>query len=122
MNYTKQEIEEIALKVIEELKWGYDPKEGIRLVFSSMEEQIEDLNKTYKGGFLPKKITYEDAKAKIRPFWSAFFNDIPEAEIYGSTTIIEINDDSGEPYFLRHRQASFNILKNDTDVYYLEKA
>ena len=120
MNYTENEIKEIAIQVLEKIDWVYDPNEGLRLHFTSKEEQFEKLNKVFNSGYLPKEITLEEAKLKVKSYWAVIFDDIPEAEMYNNSIILEINDEDGEPYYLRHRQAGFMISKDEQGGYKAE--
>jgi len=78
------------------------------------------LNEIHQAGFLPKDLKLEDSKKKIRPYWVVFFDFEPEAEIDNNMMMLEIDDETGEPYEIRHKQARFKILKNDEGGYYTE--
>lgn len=120
MNYTEEEIRNIAIRFLNKIDWGYDLDEGITCLFNSKHSQCDNLKRVYQSGNLPKEISFEEAKFMIKPYWVVIFKEIPEAGI-NTVIVLEINDKDGEPFYIRHEQARFKILQDIKGEYLLKK-
>ena len=116
MIHTKEQIIEKAIQVMNTIDWGYNRNEGIRIIFESMEEAIEDDRKYVKDEKL-LEFAIENAKPD---HWIVFFEFEPEAELDNNSIHLSICDDNGEPFQIRHKQAFFVIKKGEDGKYFTE--
>lgn len=105
MTRTEEQIIAIAKNVMQAVKWDYDKNKPIIAVFTSKEELYEKW-KNLEG--------FDQYKGRIKSFWQVSFDFPPEDEIYHNTIFLEIDDETGEPTELRHRQAVFQFHKKGT--------
>jgi len=110
MKHTKEEIIEIAKKVMQDINWDYDDQEEVGAFANTLEEYLEDF-KNVKN--------FEEVKHLIRADWTVYFDfsknmDLPERM---NTFFLRIDDETGEPTRLSHEQASLIIVKSEDGKY-----
>jgi len=121
MIHTEKQIIEIAIKAMNDIDWGFDESKKLNAVFNSKEEAIEDIYK-YATKELLENPNFEDYINSQKPdYWFVGFKFEPEAELETNSIFLDIWDATGEPFYIRHRQAGFNILKDENGKYYKEK-
>jgi hypothetical protein len=118
MKHTEEQIIEKAIQVMNKIDWGYDISKELRATFNSKEEAIEEDRKYIKDEKL-LEFAIENAKPD---YWFVGFSFEPEAEIDNNRIFLDIWDETGEPFFIRHRQAGFKILKDETGDYFIERS
>ncbi|WP_138432559.1 hypothetical protein [Winogradskyella algicola] len=116
MNTAEDKIKTTALKVMNDIDWGFDTSKDIECYFESFDEQVEQLKS------LKNHEKYEEILASIFPIWKVFFEFESDTEIDNNVMILKINDETSEPFQIRHKQARFDILKNDEGKYYTKLA
>lgn len=114
MKYSKQEIIEIGKKVMESINWKYDKNKSYDPFFNNKEEEIKIYEKMKNH---PK---YNEVVSSLRNYWTIGFDFEPEAEIEYNSIFLDIDDDTGEAFSIRHKQAIFKLLKDSEGVYYTE--
>lgn len=102
MNLTEEKAISIAQAAMHSIDWTYDQSQPSVAVFQSKEEISERL-----------KIldNFKDIEHKIKSIWSISFQFPQEMELYRNTMFVEIDDETGEPTTLRHKQATFKFVK-----------
>ena len=108
MKHTEEQINKLAKKVIDDVKWTYE-EGSFASIFHDLEEQYEKYKK-FDG--------FEENKHKIFPYWLVTL-DFPEAEDWKGRNImlVYINDETGEPYEIGHRQFRVGLQKNSNGKY-----
>lgn len=115
MKHAAQEIILIAKQVMKDIDWGYDKNKEIEPLYKSKENQIKEY-KDYKD-----HPNYEKITSEIKSFWTVGFDFEPEAEIEYNSMFLEIDDNTGEPYCIMHKQASLKISKDSNGKYFTVK-
>lgn len=113
MKQTKEKVIVIAKKVMEDIQWPYDTNKVFKTTFTSVDEQIEKW-KDLKG--------FDQIKDKIFAYWDIII-DFPEEENWEGRNVyyVEIRDEDGIPYKVGHRQAKFNIEKDENKKFKIVK-
>ena len=114
MKHSSEEIIEIAKRTMVSIDWGYDTKREINPVFESKEEQMKE------HGQMQDHPKYQEIIASLKNYWFIGFGFEPEAELDNNTMFLSIDDDTGEPFEIHHKQAFFNIKKGEDGKYYTE--
>jgi hypothetical protein len=114
MKHTEQEIKEIAKQSMKDIDWDYDKQKEISVIFKSKDEEIKIYEKMKNH---PK---YNEVIATLRNYWTIGFDFEPEAELEYNSMFMHVDDDTAEPFSIRHKQAIFKILKNSEGKYYTE--
>ena len=118
MIHTKEQIIEKAIRVMHDIDWGYDINKKLNPVLFSKEKEESNIRKYIKDEKLKQQYLLE--LETYRDFWSIGFDFEPEAELETNSMFLHIYDNTGEPFFIRHRQAGFKILKDEKGNYYTE--
>lgn len=111
MKYAEEQINKLVKKVLEDVEWTY--QEGsFAPVFISKEEQIERMNSQKDH---PR---FQEYVESLFPYWSVTL-DFPEDDNWKGRNImfIDINDETGEPYKIGHRQFIGGLIKNSNEKY-----
>ena len=117
MKHTENEIIAIAIATMDAIDWEFDRNKRLKATFNSKEEAIEDDKKYIKDERL-----LEFAIANAKPdYWFVGFSFEPEAEIENNRMFLDIWDETGEPFELRHKQAKFKILKDADGKYSIKQ-
>ena len=112
MRHTKNEIELIAIKVMEDIDWTYDKINSPRALEFSIQEQIEQVDSQKNH---PR---FEEYVANLFPFWNVLFDFLEDDNWQGRNVMwVKVNDDTGEPYEVGHRQWKGKIVKDDMGIY-----
>jgi len=114
MIHAKEEIIEIAKLTMDSIDWGYDEQREINPIFESKEEQKEKYEEVQDH---PK---YPEIIASLKNYWFVGFGFEAEAELDNNTMYLSIDDDTGKPFEISHRQAFFDVRKDENDKYYTE--
>lgn len=115
MKHSKENIITKAKQVMRDIDWGYDKNKDLNPFFESKEKQIKDYE-DHKDHPNYKKII-----SQIKSYWTIGFDFEPEAEIEYNSMFLEIDDDTGEPYLIMHKQASMKIAKDNNGKYFTVK-
>jgi hypothetical protein len=113
MKHTEKKIKEIAKQTMNDIKWGFDKQKDLRLFFEDKEDEIEYAKKQIKD-----KEKLNKYIKTLKSIWIVGFDFEPEAELEYNSIQLSIDDDTGEPFSIRHKQAIFKILKNSEGKYY----
>jgi hypothetical protein len=114
MKHTEQEIKEIAKQSMKDIDWDYDKQKEISVIFKSKDEEIKIYEKMKNH---PKN---KEVISSLRNYWTIGFDFEPEAEIEYNSIFLDIDDDTGEAFSIRHKQAIFKLLKDSEGIYYTE--
>jgi hypothetical protein len=112
MKMTEKEVAKIAIQVLNDIKWPYDAKKGVRPLETTLEEQYEKY-KNFEG--------FEENKHKVFPYWSVLF-DFPEDDGWDGRNVmsVKVKDETGEPYEVGHRQWKGKVIKDENGKYHKE--
>jgi hypothetical protein len=110
MKHTKEEIIEIAKKILQDVEWDYDPQKRIGAVAHPVEEYLEEFKNAKR---------FEEVKHLFRADWTVSFRfekemDLPERM---NTFFLQIDDETGEPTELSHEQATLKFVKSEDGKY-----
>jgi hypothetical protein len=110
MKHTKEEIIEIAKKVMQDIDWTYDEKVEVGAFANTVEKYLEQFKKAKR---------FDEVKHLIRADWTVYFDfpkdmELPERM---NTFFLRIDDERGEPTRLSHEQASLIIVKSEDGKY-----
>lgn len=111
MKQTKENIIKKAKQVMKDIGWGYDKSKDIDAFFESKEKQIKDYE-SFKD-----HPNYRNVISQIKSYWTIGFSFEEESEIEYNFIFIEIDDETGEPYRIFHKQSSMNIIKDKDEKY-----
>lgn len=114
MKQSKENIIIKAKQLMKEIDWGYDNSKELDPFFESKEKQILEYED------FKDHPNYKKVISQIKSYWTIGFDFEPEAEIEYNRIFLEIDDDTGEPFSIRHKQAIFKILKNSEGKYFTE--
>ncbi|MBV7269108.1 hypothetical protein [Winogradskyella luteola] len=115
MRYSKEEIIEKAKTTMDQIGWNYNREKEITAIYEPKEKEIEEARK-----YINDEKILEKYIENLRNFWTIGFDFEPESEIEYNSMFLEIDDDSGEPYRISHKQATMNVLINEDGKYYLD--
>lgn len=119
MKHTEKEIIEIGIKTMKLIGWNFNKEKNLSAGYHSIEDQTENLNRVKDSGFLTAD--YEKAKNSIKAYWTICFDFETEAEIQKNFMFLDIDDASGEPLKISHKQFSGKITKLADGKYMVEK-
>jgi hypothetical protein len=108
---TEEEAIAEAKKAMSDIGWDYDTTKKIEGGFSSREEQIKRADSIRDH---PNYQAYLDSK---KSYWVIGFEFNPESEIYNNTMFVQVDDETGNAYYLRHSQAGFKLEKSEDGKY-----
>lgn len=111
MKRTKEEIVEIAVGAMNDIGWTYDESREISPFFTSIDEQMDRADSAKDH---PK---YEEYIATLKDYWTVGFDFPLESGIAHNTMFLDLDDDTGKAYYLRHKQAGFKLQKNEKGEY-----
>jgi hypothetical protein len=112
MRMTEKDATNIGIKVLNDIEWPFDEKEGASPIAHTLQEQY-DMYKKFEG--------FEENKHKIFAYWTVLF-DYPEDDGWQGRNIMRvlIKDETGEPYEIGHRQWKGKVIKQDNGKYKIE--
>lgn len=114
MIHAKEEIIEKTIQIMDNIDWRYDANTELNPVLFSKE-------KAYKYIKNEKQLQeYLTVLESYRDYWSLGFDFELETELENNTMFLSIWDDTGEPFEISHKQAFFDVRKDDNDKYYTE--
>ncbi|MEI6312323.1 MAG: hypothetical protein WCP57_08700 [Bacteroidota bacterium] len=119
MKHTEKEIIEIGIKTMKLIGWNYNKEKKLSAGYHSIEDQLENLNRVKDSGYLT--VDYDKAKNSLKAYWTICFDFEPEAEIQKNFMFLDIDDASGEPFKISHKQFSGKIIKSAEGKYSVEK-
>jgi hypothetical protein len=110
MKRTKEEIIEIAKKVMQDINWDYDDQEEVGAFANTLEEYLQDFKKEKK---------FEEVKHLIRADWTVYFDFPKRMELPKrmNSFFLQIDDETGEPTELSHQQARLKLVKSEDGKY-----
>ena len=112
MKHTEQEIIELAKQTMAYIGWTYDKEEPLNAIFEDKQKEIDDARQFIKDD--AKRCQYIET---LRNYWVVGFSFEPEAELELNKMFLEIDDDTGEPYQISHKQAVLSIVKDAKGAY-----
>lgn len=111
MKHTEEQINKLAKKIIEDVEWTYE-EGSFASTFHDLEEQVERMSSQKDH---PR---FQEYIETLFPYWSVTL-DFLEAEGWKGRNImfVYINDETGEPYKIGHRQFIGGLQKNSNGKY-----